>query len=103
MTITALASKGSNIIAASKISESSEQQFKYRLSALGIETRFVESGDVELIRKAVDQNTKGVFVESISSDLVVSDIQVLATVAHDAGVPLIVYRAFSKCRNDLEN
>jgi O-acetylhomoserine/O-acetylserine sulfhydrylase-like pyridoxal-dependent enzyme len=94
ITITALASTGDNIIVASQISESSSQQFKYRLSTLGIETRFIESGDVDLIRQAIDENTKGVFVESISSDLIVSDIKALATVAHEAGVPLIVYQTF---------
>jgi O-acetylhomoserine/O-acetylserine sulfhydrylase-like pyridoxal-dependent enzyme len=90
MTITALASAGNNIIVASQITESSSQQFKYRLPALGIKTRFIESGDVELIRQAVDENTKGVFIESISGDLVVSDIEALAAIAHEAGVPLIV-------------
>jgi len=54
--------------------------------------RFVESGDVGLVKQAIDENTKGVFVESISStELLVSDIEGLAAVAHEAGVPLVVY------------
>lgn len=44
------------------------------------------------MEQAIDENTKAVFVESISStDLRVSDIKALATVAHKAGVPLVVY------------
>ncbi|TVY13216.1 Homocysteine synthase [Lachnellula arida] len=91
MTITALAQAGSNIVVASQVCDGSRNVFRYRLPALGITVRFVESGDVELIGRAIDGDTKGVFVESISStDLLVSDIAALAAVAHDAGVPLIV-------------
>ncbi|TVY87780.1 Homocysteine synthase [Lachnellula willkommii] len=91
MAITALAQAGSNIVVASQVCDSSRNVFRYRLPALGITVRFVESGDVELVGRAIDGDTKGVFVESISStDLLVSDIAALATVAHEAGVPLIV-------------
>jgi O-acetylhomoserine/O-acetylserine sulfhydrylase len=92
MTITALAQAGSNIVVASHVSNASVQLFKYRLPPLGITMRFVESGDVELVKQAIDENTKGVFVESISSaELLVSGIEAFAAVAHEAGVPLIVY------------
>lgn len=89
-TITALAQAGSNIVVASNVSESSVRQFRYRLPPLGITARFV-NGDVGHVEQAVDDQTKAVFVESISSsDLVVSDLKVLAAVAHKAGVPLVV-------------
>jgi O-acetylhomoserine/O-acetylserine sulfhydrylase len=43
------------------------------------------------VEKAIDEYTKAVFVESISStDLLMSDIKALAAVAHDLGVPLVV-------------
>jgi len=92
MTITALAQAGDNIVIASPACDLSRTIFKNRLPPFGITVRFVESGDVDYIRQAIDGNTKGVFVESISStDLLVSDISTLAVVVHDAGVPLIVY------------
>ncbi|TVY22394.1 Sulfhydrylase FUB7 [Lachnellula hyalina] len=91
MTITALAQAGDNIVIASHACDVSKTIFKNRLPPFGITVRFVESGDVDCIRQAIDGNTKGVFVESISStDLLVSDISTLAVVAHNAGVPLIV-------------
>lgn len=91
MTITALAQAGSNIVVASQVSDATEHQLRYRLQPLGITAKFVESGDIQNVKGAVDENTKGVFVESISSrDLVVSDIESLAGVAHECGVPLIV-------------
>ncbi|TVY36405.1 Homocysteine synthase [Lachnellula subtilissima] len=91
MTITALAQAGDNILIASSVCDVSKTILRYRLPPFGITVRFVESGDVDCIRQAIDGNTKGVFVESISStDLLVSDIAALAVVVHEAGVPLIV-------------
>ncbi|PMD26582.1 O-acetylhomoserine/O-acetylserine sulfhydrylase [Hyaloscypha hepaticicola] len=88
LAITALAQAGSNIVVVSTVSESSAHQFRYRLPALGISARFVESGQVV---QAIDEHTKGVFVESIScTDLLVADIKSLAGAAHKAGVPLVV-------------
>lgn len=91
MAVAALASVGSNIVVASSVSDASAHQFKDRLPPLGITARFVESGDINEVRKLIDKHTKAVFVESISStDLRVSDIEALAKVAHENGVPLIV-------------
>ena len=89
--ITALAQTGDNIVIASNVSESTRQQFTYRLPPLGITARFTTSGEMNDVRGAIDDNTKCVFVESIpTSDLVVSDIAAHANVAHEAGVPLVV-------------
>jgi O-acetylhomoserine/O-acetylserine sulfhydrylase len=86
-----LAQAGSNIVVASNVSDSSAHQFRYRLPPLDITAQFVESGEIGQLKQAIDENTKGVFVESISnSDLLVSDIEALASLAHEAGVPLIV-------------
>jgi cystathionine beta-lyase/cystathionine gamma-synthase len=88
LAITALAQAGSNIVVVTPVSESSAHQFRYRLPALGISARFVQSGQVV---QAIDEHTKGVFVESIScTDLLVADIKSLAGAAHEAGVPLVV-------------
>jgi O-acetylhomoserine/O-acetylserine sulfhydrylase len=86
-----LAQAGSNIVVASSVSESSANQFRYRLPPLGITARFIENGQINHVEKAIDEHTKAVFVESISStDLLMSDIKALAAVAHNLGVPLVV-------------
>lgn len=91
MTLTALAKHGDNIVVASSVSQDSSHTFRHRLPPLGIRARVVEDGDVDGVRKAIDENTKAVFVESISSEnLLVADIEALASVAHDGGVPLVV-------------
>ena len=48
-----------------------------------------------VIAAAIDENTKAVYVESIGNPRYnVPDFEALATVAHDAGVPLIVDNTF---------
>ncbi|KAG0648425.1 SulfHydrylase FUB7 [Hyphodiscus hymeniophilus] len=58
---------------------------------LGNPPRFIPSGDLDSVKKSIDENTKAVFVESISTnDLLIADIEALSTVARENGVPLIV-------------
>jgi O-acetylhomoserine/O-acetylserine sulfhydrylase len=104
ITIAALAQAGSNIVVASSVSESSENQFRHRLPPLGITARFVESGLAGHVDKAINEHTKAVFMESMSSpELLVSDIEHLAAVAHKAGVPLVVYVQTICCTMNLAN
>ena len=76
---------------ASRVSKSTRLIFTQRLAPFGIATRFVESGDVGEVRKAIDDNTNAVFAESIAGEgLLITDIDEIAEVAHDLGVPLIM-------------
>ncbi|KAL3417836.1 O-acetylhomoserine aminocarboxypropyltransferase/cysteine synthase [Phlyctema vagabunda] len=91
ITIMSLANAGSNIIVASSISDSSALQFKARLPNMNITARHVEDGDLSRIQELIDENTKAVYIESVSTqDLRVSDIAAIAAVAHQAGIPLVV-------------
>ncbi len=66
--------------------------FHYTLPRLGIQVSFVEDpDDIESWRAAVQSNTKAFFGESISNpknDIL--DIENIAALAHEVGVPLIV-------------
>ncbi len=62
----------------------------------GITTSFVDITDLDAVRKAVTGKTRAVYTESLSNPtLRVADIPQLATVAHEAGVPLVVDNTFS--------
>lgn len=66
-------------------------QFKVIFPRLGIQTKFVNSDDPEDFKKAIDENTKLLYVESIGNpELKVPDFAPLARVAHEAGIPLVV-------------
>ncbi len=58
---------------------------------MGIHTKFVPTLDPEEFRKAIDENTKLLYVESIGNPLFsIPDFKALAAVAHEAGIPFVV-------------
>ncbi|WP_159603593.1 bifunctional o-acetylhomoserine/o-acetylserine sulfhydrylase [Agromyces humi] len=87
-----IAQAGDHIVSSSSIYGGTYNLFKYTLAKLGIETTFVENqDDADEWRRAVRPNTKLFFAETIGNPKInVLDIELVAGVAHDAGIPLIV-------------
>lgn len=91
MAISALAHAGDNIISTTNLYGGTYNQFKIFLPRLGITTKFVEGEDPEKIASLIDDKTKAVYVETIGNPRFnVPDLEAIAKVAHDRGVPLIV-------------
>lgn len=91
-----LAQAGDNIISARNLYGGTYTQFSNILPALGIQVKFVDSNKVEEIAAAVDSKTRAVFVESVSNPaLEITDLEKVAEVAHQHGLPLIVDATFS--------
>jgi len=89
--ILSIAEQGNNIVSATQIYGGTYTLFSHMLPRLGIETRFAEDDSPESIAKLIDDKTSAVFCESIANPVgVFMDIQGIADVAHDQGVPLIV-------------
>lgn len=87
-----VAQAGDHVVASSALYGGTYNLLKYTLARLGIETTFVEHlDDLEEWRAAVRPNTKVLFGETVSNpDGKVLDIEGVAAVAHEAGVPLFV-------------
>ena len=87
-----LAENGDHIVSSPSLYGGTYNLFHYTLPKLGIEVTFVEDpDDLESWRAAVRPNTKAFFGETISNPKQdVLDIEGVAGVAHEAGVPLIV-------------
>ncbi|HXH34711.1 MAG TPA: bifunctional o-acetylhomoserine/o-acetylserine sulfhydrylase [Plantibacter sp.] len=87
-----IAQAGDHIVSSSSIYGGTYNLFKYTLQKLGIETTFVENqDDAEEWRRAVRPNTKLFFAETIGNPKInILDIRLVADIAHEAGVPLIV-------------
>ena len=87
-----IAQAGDHIVASSSIYGGTYNLLRYTLAKLGIETTFVENqDDAEEWRRAVQPNTKALFAESIGNPRInILDIRLVADVAHENGVPLIV-------------
>lgn len=89
--INALAHAGDNIVSTSLLYGGTYNQFKVFLPRLGIHTKFVDGDRVEDIAAAIDDKTKAVYVESIGNPKYnVPDLEAIAKVAHEKGVPVIV-------------
>ncbi|MDF1826069.1 MAG: O-acetylhomoserine aminocarboxypropyltransferase/cysteine synthase [Verrucomicrobiales bacterium] len=91
-----LAQAGDNIVSARNLYGGTYTQFNDILPALGITVKFVDSQDPNAFAEAIDENTRAVFCESVSNPaLEITDIEAVANVAHDHGLPLIVDSTFS--------
>ncbi|KAL9537025.1 Homocysteine synthase [Mucor bainieri] len=93
--ITTLASAGDNIVSSASLYGGTYIQLKVLLPRLGIQVKFVPNDDPEEIKKAIDDKTKAVYVESLGNpSFSIPDFEGIAQVAHENGVPLIVDNTF---------
>ncbi|KAG9667859.1 O-acetylhomoserine ami, partial [Aureobasidium melanogenum] len=95
MAIAALAHAGDNIISTSNLYGGTYNQLKVFFPRLGITTKFVDGDEAEDFKKAIDDKTKAVYVESIGNPRYnVPDFDAIVKIAHEAGVPVIVDNTF---------
>lgn len=91
LSIATLMGAGSHIVASTALYGGSQNLLHYTLARFGIETTFVKPGDIDGWKAAVRPNTKLFFGETVGNPgLDVLDIPTISTIAHDAGVPLLV-------------
>jgi O-acetylhomoserine (thiol)-lyase len=82
---------GDEIVAANNLYGGTYQLLHYTFPRLGRNTVFVDSTKPEEFRKAITDRTRAIYAETIGNPkLDVPDFEALATIAHDAGIPLIV-------------
>ena len=95
LAITTIAQAGDNIVSSSSLYGGTYNQFKVTLPRLGIDVRFVDGTDPENYRRAINKDTKALYVESIGNPRFdVPDFEALAAIAHEHGIPLIVDNTF---------
>ena len=87
-----IAGAGDHVVASPSVYGGTYNLLKYTLADLGIETTFVEDpDDLDAWRAAVRPNTKLFYGESVPNPRNdVLDIEPIAAIAHENGVPLIV-------------
>jgi O-acetylhomoserine (thiol)-lyase len=86
-----IARAGEHIVSSASLYGGTYNLLHYTLRKLGIETTFVDPSDPEEFRKAIRPNTRLVYAETLGNpknDML--DIEAVARVAHEAGLPLIV-------------
>lgn len=94
-TVMGLMQAGQHMVSSRSIFGSTQVLFGQILSKFGIETTYVDGGDLAAWKAAMRPNTKLVFLETPSNPLTeVFDIEAIAKVAHDGGALLVVDNCF---------
>ncbi|MBE4907383.1 O-acetylhomoserine aminocarboxypropyltransferase/cysteine synthase [Bacillus luteolus] len=91
-----LASSGDEIVSASTLYGGTYNLFANTLPKYGIDTHFVDPSDPTNFKKAITPNTKALFAETIGNpSLDILNIEAVAEIAHEAGIPLIIDNTFA--------
>ncbi|MFQ3549637.1 MAG: O-acetylhomoserine aminocarboxypropyltransferase/cysteine synthase [Armatimonadota bacterium] len=82
---------GQNIVSTSYLYGGTYNLFHYTMERMGIEVRFVDSSDPANFEKAIDENTRLLYTESIGNPKNnVDDFSKIADIAHKNGIPFVV-------------
>lgn len=91
-----IAEAGDEIVCSSTVYGGTFTLFQNTLPKYGIKTTFVDADNPENFRKAIKENTKALYVESLGNPGInVADLQAIANIAHENGIPLIVDNTFT--------
>lgn len=91
-----IAGSGDEIVSANSLYGGTYNLFNHTLPEVGLKVTFVEPDDPDNFRRAITPKTKAVFIETIGNPkLDVADIETIANVAHEHGIPLIVDNTFA--------
>jgi O-acetylhomoserine (thiol)-lyase len=91
LAISDLVGMGEEVVAASTLYGGTYTQFDVSFRRIGINVKFVEPDDPENFRKAITPQTRAIYGETIANPRMnVLDIEKVAAIAHDAGLPLVI-------------
>ena len=91
-----IAHSGDHIVSANTIYGGTYNLFAHTLNDFGITTTFVDPDVEGVFEKAIQPNTKAIFIESLGNpNSNIIDIDALAAVAHKNGIPLIIDNTFT--------
>jgi O-acetylhomoserine (thiol)-lyase len=96
ISIFTLCNAGDEVVASKSLYGGTYTQFDVTLRRMGIDVTFVDMADVSAVEGAINEKTKAVYGETIGNPAAdILDIEAVAGIAHDAGVPLIVDNTFA--------
>ncbi len=91
-----IAGAGDEIVSANSLYGGTYALFHNTFPEIGITVRFVEPDNPENFRAAINEKTKALYLETIGNPkLDVPDIEKIAAIAHENGIPLIVDNTFA--------
>ncbi len=96
LAVSTLMGSGGHIVSSSSIYGGTNNLFSQTLPRFGIEATFVNPRDTDGFREAIRPETRMVFGETLGNPgLEIMDIEAVAEIAHEAGVPLVIDNTFA--------
>ncbi|MFC3800370.1 homocysteine synthase [Cohnella sp. GCM10012308] len=90
-----IAGVGDEVVSSSTLYGGTYNLFSTTLPKLGVNVKFVDAADPENFRAAITDKTKALYAETIGNPKGdVLDIEAVAKIAHENGIPLIVDNTF---------
>ncbi|NIV18430.1 MAG: aminotransferase class I/II-fold pyridoxal phosphate-dependent enzyme, partial [Woeseiaceae bacterium] len=94
--ILTLMQQGDELVSAKTLYGGTYSQFDVTFRKMGIETTFVDSDDPENFKRAITDKTRALYAETIGNpNNNVIDMEAIAAIASDAGIPLIIDNTFA--------
>ncbi|MDR0920181.1 MAG: aminotransferase class I/II-fold pyridoxal phosphate-dependent enzyme, partial [Oscillospiraceae bacterium] len=91
-----IAGNGDHIVTDSRIYGGTFNYFDNTVKESGVETTFVDGSNPENFEKAIKENTKAIFFESLGNpNSTIVDIEAVAAIAHKHNIPVIVDNTFA--------
>lgn len=89
--ITNFLQAGDNFVSTDSLYGGSFNQFKVQFKRLGVDVKFVDADVPENFEKAIDENTKALYIETLANPkLNVLDFEKIAAIAKKHDIPLVV-------------
>lgn len=92
----ALLSSGDHVVSTDSVYGTSRGLMEKHMSRFGVDSSYVDTSDLDNLRRAMKPNTKMVYIESPSNPAMsVTDLRAAAEIAHQAGALLVVDNTFA--------
>jgi O-acetylhomoserine (thiol)-lyase len=96
MAIMALCGAGDHIVSSSTLYGGTFNQFNYTFPRMGIEVTFVDPSDPESFRKAIKENTKIIYGETLGNPRInVFPFEKVAAIGQEYNIPLMIDNTFA--------
>ncbi|MFM1653883.1 homocysteine synthase [Brevibacillus sp. B_LB10_24] len=91
-----IAGAGDEIVSSSSLYGGTYNLFAHTLPKMGVKFHFVDQSNPENFRAKINEKTKALFCETIGNPRIdVADLEAIAKIAHEHGIPLIVDNTFA--------
>ncbi len=91
-----LIKQGDRVLASNRLYGRTTQLLGQELARFGVQTSFVDAGDLDQVRAGLDESPRALFVETLSNPLLrLADVDALARLVHERDCLLVVDNTFA--------